>query len=73
MKMNLLKVGFFAITFSMTLALAPCNQQKQETDSKEYTSDFVCPMHCDGSGSDAEGQCPVCKMDYVANESDKVR
>ena len=25
-------------------------------------------MHCKGSGSDAAGTCPVCKMNYVANE-----
>ena len=34
----------------------------------EYTSAYVCPMHCDGSGSDAAGTCPVCSMDYVKNE-----
>lgn len=32
---------------------------------KEYTSAYVCPMHCEGSGSDAAGTCPVCGMDYV--------
>ena len=32
----------------------------------EFTSDYVCPMHCDGSGSDKAGSCPVCGMDYVA-------
>lgn len=33
----------------------------------EYTSAYVCPMHCDGSGSAEPGKCPVCQMDYVAN------
>jgi len=33
----------------------------------EYTSAYVCPMHCKGSGSATAGTCPVCKMDYVAN------
>ncbi|MCB0561052.1 MAG: hypothetical protein H6573_11560 [Lewinellaceae bacterium] len=33
---------------------------------KEYTSAYVCPMHCEGSGSDQPGACPVCGMDYVA-------
>ncbi|MCB0636871.1 MAG: hypothetical protein KDC54_09660 [Lewinella sp.] len=33
----------------------------------EYTSAYVCPMHCKGSGSDEPGKCPVCGMDYVAN------
>lgn len=35
-------------------------------EGKEYTSAYVCPMHCDGSGSEEMGQCPVCGMDYVA-------
>ena len=25
-------------------------------------------MHCEGSGSDEEGKCPVCGMTYVLNE-----
>ena len=35
---------------------------------KEYTSAYVCPMHCEGSGSEEAGECPVCGMDYVVNE-----
>jgi ABC-type nickel/cobalt efflux system permease component RcnA len=37
------------------------------TAGKEYTSAYICPMHCEGSGSDKEGKCPVCKMDYEEN------
>lgn len=37
-----------------------------EKQGKEYTSAYVCPMHCEGSGSDQAGTCPVCGMDYVA-------
>lgn len=33
----------------------------------EFTSAYVCPMHCKGSGSDKAGKCPACDMDYVAN------
>lgn len=33
----------------------------------EYTSEYVCPMHCEGSGSDEPGRCPVCNMEYVPN------
>lgn len=29
-----------------------------------FTSAYVCPMHCEGSGSDQPGTCPVCGMDY---------
>lgn len=35
----------------------------------EYTSAYICPMHCKGSGSDSAGTCPVCGMDYVKNEN----
>lgn len=36
-------------------------------EGKEFTSAYVCPMHCEGSGSDAAGECPVCGMAYVAH------
>jgi hypothetical protein len=38
----------------------------------EYTSAYICPMHCEGSGSTEMGTCPVCKMDYVVNEDKAV-
>ena len=38
-----------------------------EAQGKEYTSAYICPMHCAGSGSDEPGTCPVCKMDYEKN------
>ncbi len=44
------------------------NSEQSAKKGKEYTSAYVCPMHCEGSGSDEEGSCPVCGMDYVKNE-----
>lgn len=41
--------------------------QEAQGDGPEYTSAYVCPMHCEGSGSDKPGKCPKCGMDYVAN------
>jgi len=41
--------------------------QEVHGEGPEYTSAYVCPMHCEGSGSDKPGKCPVCGMDYVAN------
>lgn len=38
-------------------------------DGPEYSSKYVCPMHCQGSGSESEGKCPVCGMTYVVNEN----
>ena len=84
MKMNFLKIGFFAVVFAMTLFATSCAEHNPDHDGdgheqhdsdadektgKEYTSAFVCPMHCEGSGSDTEGKCPTCKMDYVANKN----
>ena len=43
----------------------------EQTEKKEYASAYVCPMHCEGSGSDAEGECPKCGMNYVKNEDHK--
>lgn len=42
-------------------------KEKDKKAGKEYTSAYICPMHCEGSGSEEEGNCPVCKMDYVKN------
>ena len=43
-------------------------QQSEDKQGKEYTSAYVCPMHCQGSGSDQPGTCPVCGMEYVVND-----
>jgi len=61
---TLLAFGFTGCTF---------NKQTDSTDQTgpEYTSVYVCPMHCDGSGSKTEGTCPVCGMDYVLNTKTK--
>jgi hypothetical protein len=42
---------------------------KVDTTNMEYSSMYICPMHCKGSGSDKPGVCPVCGMDYELNES----
>ncbi len=33
-------------------------------DTPAHTADFVCPLHCEGSGSDKAGLCPVCGLTY---------
>lgn len=61
-------------------ALSSCNSKKTDTtktevkvdmNGPEYTSKYICPMYCKGSGSDKMGTCPVCKMDYELNENYK--
>lgn len=72
--MKLLKmfslVGVLAlvvVSFQACGSNAPATEQEQQ--GKEYTSAYVCPMHCEGSGSEDAGKCPVCGMDYVENEN----
>ena len=57
----------FMALLTVGLVYTSCGNDSQQTEqqSKEYTSAFVCPMHCEGSGSDKAGTCPVCNMDYV--------
>jgi len=63
---------------ALTLSFSSCNTKGDQTSSEkketldqtgiEYTSAYVCPMHCKSSGSDQPGKCPVCGMDYVKND-----
>lgn len=41
---------------------------EKDKSGPEYTSKYICPMHCEGSGSDKPGECPKCGMDYKLNE-----
>lgn len=75
--MKKLKFVFLFATLLFTASLiSSCgnnssNSAKTEKQGKEYTSAYICPMHCEGSGSDEAGKCPVCGMDYVKNENHK--
>ena len=69
--MNYLKIILFLVALSATgSVLSSCgnNSSKTEKQGKEYTSAYICQMHCEGSGSDQAVKCPVCGMDYVKNE-----
>ncbi|MDF1868354.1 MAG: heavy metal-binding domain-containing protein [Saprospiraceae bacterium] len=70
LKFILLSLAFVA----SSIAIYSCGdntEESKEQQGKEYTSTYICPMHCDGSGSDKPGKCPVCDMDYVKNEAHK--
>lgn len=65
---------FLSLVFVASgLSFSSCSDNSAaDKQGKAYTSEYVCPMHCEGSGSDAIGSCPVCGMDYVKNEDHKV-
>ena len=62
------------IGFGATITSCGSNEKSHEKieiidkSGPEYTSTYVCPMHCDGSGSNTSGKCPVCTMAYVENK-----
>jgi len=73
---NLKMFLFLAFLSTGALTVASCGgsasqgeEATEQADDRgpEYTSDFVCPMHCEGSGSDKAGTCPKCGMAYVEN------
>jgi len=74
---SLKSIGLLTLLFSFSLFLLSCggnstndkNATQTEAhhgEGKAYTSAYVCPMHCDDSGSEEAGKCPVCSMNYVA-------
>ena len=72
--MKKIKIILLSIALVSTgIAISSCgnNSSNTEQQGKEYTSAYVCPMHCEGSGSDKAGSCPVCNMDYVKNKDHK--
>lgn len=72
--MKKLKIILFSISLlGAGFIMSSCGDSTSNTEQQgaAYTSVYVCPMHCDGSGSDAVGKCPVCGMDYVKNEDHK--
>jgi hypothetical protein len=69
--MKNLRILIMCLSFAlMGAAFTACGHSHEhgEQQGKEYTSAYVCPMHCEGSGSEEMGKCPVCGMDYVKNE-----
>ena len=79
------KLILLAVVSTIGLLFASCDNSscEKKTDSpatkkievakdksgKEYTSAYICPMYCKGSGSDQAGKCPACEMDYVVNKN----
>jgi len=74
--MKTVKTILGILVLSMVLTTVSCKDAKkddtttktEQSEKKEYDSVYVCTMHCEGSGSDKEGECPKCGMDLVKNE-----
>lgn len=64
-------LAFLLVVLSANACTISDKGSKEETQGPEYTSEYVCPMHCEGSGASEEGTCPTCGMDYVLNENQK--
>jgi hypothetical protein len=63
--MNFISLMLVLTTLSLP-GLTACRKPPPiDKSGKEYTSAYVCPMHCKGSGSDTTGTCPICGMEYI--------
>ena len=69
--MKWLMLSMLVLSVGMTLHSCGGNSNQAEKSGPEYDSAYICPMHCEGSGSAEAGICPVCGMDYVVNEDFK--
>jgi hypothetical protein len=70
--LGILVVGLMLTTVSCKDANKEDTTTKTEAvEKKEFASAYVCPMHCEGSGSEKVGECPTCGMTYVKNENYK--
>lgn len=77
--MKTVKTILGVLVLTLMLITVSCKDAKkdnattntEQAEKKEYASAYVCPMHCEGSGSDAQGECPKCGMDYFKNEDHK--
>jgi hypothetical protein len=71
--MKLKKITYLVLILT-SFTFVACSSGSEETQNKdgiEYTSDYICPMHCEGSGSESAGICPNCGMDYRENPNKK--
>jgi hypothetical protein len=72
---------FLLLGFVLALGLSACGNKTTESANPpapgstmmqklgpEFTAAYICPMYCEGSGSDKPGKCPVCGMDYRENK-----
>ncbi len=64
---NKIKWVGMAVICSAIWACAGEPNHQQKNTGKEFTSKYICPMHCENSGSDSMDVCPTCGMDYVLN------
>ena len=73
MKKLLSGLVFILLISSVTMGLTSCsdNSNKSEVVDMEHKSKYVCPMYCEGSGSEQPGDCPVCHMSYMENKEYK--
>ena len=59
---------FGASAFAISCGGGSSDGGNAHESGTEYTSAYVCPMHCKDSGAAEAGICPVCNMDYVPRE-----
>ena len=67
MKKNFLFLLGAMLLFSFQACNTNASEEKKNQDKTApiIEAKYICPMKCEGSGSDVPGKCPVCDMDLV--------
>jgi hypothetical protein len=55
-------------TLFLACSTSDSSSPKFETLGKEYLSTYICPLNCEGSGSDEDGRCPTCRTPYIKSD-----
>lgn len=42
-------------------------QSKTIEEDDDFVAKYICPNHCNGSGSNDKGTCKICGMDLIEN------
>ena len=71
MKFNFFLVVFLIISGFNFSCKSIVDVPKLEQKRNEFTSAYICPMNCKGSGSAVAGKCPKCELEYVKNKKYK--
>ena len=81
-----MKKRFLVLALAIGSFLLPgCSSENSSSGQQAETSEtattaasdstqllaYVCPMRCEGSGSNEPGKCKVCDMDLIANPDHK--
>jgi len=66
-KSNFFKIQFYKFNDSLQIDTSNIVRSVTIKEDKDFVEKYICPNHCDGSGSVKEGTCKTCEMELIEN------